>query len=266
MSSIINFSRPSVAVVFGGRSPIAVACTLHLSKHQDVILVTRKIDDRLMKLFYDNSKIKLYEADLESLDCARALIAKIYDDGLEINSIVFLQRYRHTTSPNFLAHCTVELFCIDEILKTVAELKDISKYVQVVVSSSPAAHRVVVDQDLNYHIVKSGQEALVRYLAIKHGNNRIRINALRIGSIVFKERALNYWNSIPEVVSGLQCLSAIGSILTSDSIGAYFANFVSSPLQAISGQVLSIDNGFSLMDSSQIAKQILENTGSASQV
>lgn len=258
MTYVVPQQSP-VALVFGGRSPIAVACAKHLSKTQDVILVTRRIDEEFTNLFCKSSNVTLCEADLELTGSASKVAQKVYDEGKAINALVFLQRYRPNGLPDFMAHCAVELFCIDEVLQTVASQKDPLSYLNIAISSSPAAHRVVVDQDLSYHIVKSGQEALVRYAAIKYGSNRIRINAIRIGSIVFKERASKYWDSLPNVVSGLQGLSAVGDISTSDSIGECFANLVNSSLNSLSGQVVSIDNGFSLMDSSQVAKQILEH-------
>ena len=63
-----NSPEPSgapVAVVFGGRSPIAIACARHISLRQKVMLVTRHIDNDLEEAVAGHANLSLMEADLE---------------------------------------------------------------------------------------------------------------------------------------------------------------------------------------------------------
>lgn len=77
-----------------------------------------------------------------------------------------MQRYRPEGEPSFEEHSRVELWGIVEALEAVA-MKSPSTEVKAVVSSSPAAQTVLDDQDGAYHVVKAGQEALVRFCGAK---------------------------------------------------------------------------------------------------
>lgn len=258
MTKSSDVLRSPIAVVFGGRSPIAVACARHMSVSQDVVLVTRNIDYSLQQAFINYERVELLEANLEETGAGLRIIQFIYERGQEINAVVFLQRYRTNGLPNFSAHCSVELWSIQEVLEAICDRKDVNKTIQAWISSSPAAHKAILDQDLSYHIVKAGQEALVHFYAALLGKQGIAVNAIRIGSIVLKNRAMGYWNSIPHVTAGLQNAAPIGKLLTSDDIGLTFAKLALMDMDFFSGQILTIDNGFELRDCSQVAKDILE--------
>jgi enoyl-[acyl-carrier-protein] reductase (NADH) len=228
------------------------------------VLVTRHIDNDLEEAVKGQSNLSLMEADLEIEGATANLLEKVYtaDQQVNVNALIFLQRYRPPDAESFERHCAVELWSIREALELVKSRKSVRDHVGVLISSSPAAQKVVLDQDLYYHVVKAGQEALTRYLAALYGKDRIDINAIRIGSIVLKERAMTYWNSIPATVDGLEQAAPIGELLTSESVGTFFANFIMSSAIGFSGQVMDLDNGFSLRDGSQIARQLLTPVGS----
>lgn len=259
MDNSVKPSGAPVAVVFGGRSPIAIACARHISLRQKVMLVTRHIDNDLEEAVEGQANLSLMEADLEIEGATSNLLEKVYNSGrqVHVNALIFLQRYRPRDAESYERHCAVELWSIREALEVVKSRKAAADHVGVLISSSPAAQKVVLDQDLYYHVVKAGQEALTRYLAALYGKDGIDINAIRIGSIVLKERAMTYWNSIPATLDGLERTAPIGTLLTSESVGTFFANFILSPTIGFSGQIMDLDNGFSLRDGSQIARQLL---------
>jgi len=244
------------AVIFGGHSPIAKECARLLGEHQEVILVTRNVDSELTEELCCSANINLMEGDISKKDGAKEIIQKIYAADYEINIVLFMQRYRPRDKISFQEHCRVELWSISEAIEELVVHKKADSEVNILISSSPAAIKVVDDQDLQYHIVKSGQEALTRYCAVKYGRNGININAIRIGSIVFKDRARNYWNSVPEIVQGLESVTPIGSLPSSTEVAKIFSNIALAKLKYLSGQVLSYENGFELTDASQLAKSI----------
>jgi enoyl-[acyl-carrier-protein] reductase (NADH) len=248
-----------LAVVFGGHSPIAMACVRHLAEVQDVILVSRKIDFMLQEAFRSCPRVFLKELDLEVSGQARSLIIQILDEGKNINAIVFLQRYRPKNEPLFEAHCAVELWSIKDVLEAMGEREADGRTVHVLISSSPAASKVLIDQDFHYHLVKSGQEALVRYFSVSLARLGICVNAIRIGSIVIKPRAASYWNSIPNVVENLKNIAPSGTLQSSDTVGAAFATLALVNAAGFTGQIFTIDDGFDLRDSAQIAKSSLED-------
>ena len=259
MLSTDTFTHSSIALVFGGRSPIALACALELAKRQNVILFTRKIDDELKKLVSSAAdSIKLVEVDLSAKGGAYTFVNEIYKSGGEVNSVVFLQRYRPVGEASFEDHAWVELWCIEEIIKQISFQKSAGTKVNILISSSPAAAKAVLDQGSSYHVVKAGQEALVRFLAAKHHSDALYINSIRIGSVVLKQRASKYWASIPNVVKGLIGFSPSGYLQTSEDVGKSFAQLVTNGLGGATGQVITLDDGFELRDGIQMAKLALE--------
>lgn len=250
--------REQAAIVFGGRSPIALSCALRLAENQPVFLVTRKIDDGLANEIRDNPTVTLVEADLAREGAADSAIRDIYDQGFEPAALAFLQRYRPAGEPSFEEHSRVELWSIAESLEAVASLKTLSTSVNVVLGSSPAAHTVLDDQDAPYHVVKAGQEALVRFYGAKLQGRGVFVNAVRIGSLVVKPRAQKYWDSIPQVMTVLSALSPAGHVLTSTEVGTQLAGLLSPSMPALSGQVFTIDAGYSLLDGAQLARSALD--------
>lgn len=260
ISSTETFTHSSVALVFGGRSPIALACALELAKRQNVILFTRKIDDELKKLVsFVEGRVKLVEIDLSTICIGSNLIDEVYGSGGEVNCVVFLQRYKPVGEACFQEHALVELWCIEEIIKHISRRKAQESQVNILVSSSPAAVKVLADQGSSYHVVKAGQEALVRFLAAKHYCDGIYLNSIRIGSVVLKQRAEKYWASVPNVVNGLMDFSPSGSLQTSEVVGKAFAQLATNGLGGATGQVITLDDGFELRDGIQLAKLAFEH-------
>lgn len=258
MNTETQEKRPTTAIVFGGRSPIALSCAARLAEEKHVFLVTRRIDKGLKSEVAGNPRVTLVEANLAREGAADSTIERIYDGGFEPNALAFLQRYRPAGEPSFEEHSRVELWSIAESLEAIARLKSPSTAVKVVVSSSPAAQTVLDDQDAAYHVVKAGQEALVRFYGAKLQGQGVCVNAIRIGSLVIKPRAQKYWDSIPQVLSGLSALSPAGHVLTSTEVGAHLAGLLSPGFAAFSGQILTIDAGYSLLDGAQLARLALD--------
>lgn len=258
MSENDEVKAKSAAIVFGGHSPIGLSCARSLAQTHQVFLITRRIDKQLIDEIGDNSAIIPIEADIANQDAANSVIQKIYRKGFEPTALAFLQRYRPTGEPSFEEHARVELWSIAEILDEVARCKDPETAVNVILSSSPAAHKVVNDQDLAYHVIKAGQEALVRFYGVKMYSQRICVNAVRIGSLVIKARAQEYWDSIPHVVTGLMRLSPSGRVLTSQEVGARLAGLLHPGVNGLTGQVVTVDDGYSLLDGAQITRSALD--------
>ena len=248
--------RDKIAVVFGGRSPIALECALQISLMQRVLLVSRSDDDEIRRLI-NGSNVEVIAANLEVEGESTRVMLHAKRLGCELNAAIFLQRYKDS-KPNFQLHASVELWSIVEALEVIEAQNTHSGFVQVLISSSPAANQVLFDQDVSYHIVKAGQESIVRYYATKLAKTNIFINAIRIGSLVQKPRAAAYWRSVPEVVAGLSKISSSERVLTSNEVGTHLAKLATGLSPGITGQVITIDNGFSLRDSAQVARLALE--------
>jgi len=252
-------ANKKTAIIFGGRSPIALSCVEFLATSQRVILVSRRADAELTDFLKQFPAVSLVTADLQKSGDGARVIEMAYSSHHHITSIAFFQRYRAALENNFNHHMAVEIWSINEVLDAVRTFKPSDARIQVLVSSSPAASRVVIDQDLNYHIVKSGQEAIVRYQAVALARHNISINAVRIGSVVIKQRALNYWNSIPETLDTLRSLTPSQKVPTSELVGETFAKILMADIHGITGQIFTADEGFDLRDSIQMVKEVCSN-------
>ncbi len=259
MTSVEARESPA-AVVFGGRSPIAVSCARHLAETQVVVLVTRRIDDDIQRLVGSNPRIALVEADLEAAGESRRVVESIYASGHEVSAAVFLQRYRPTDEGRFDLHSQVELWSIQEALEAIRDNKTQQSEVYAVLSSSPAVQTVLLDQDLHYHIIKASQEALVRFYSVVLARDAIHVNALRIGSVVLKPRAAAYWTSVPDLVMALRNAAPRGELVTSDDVGRFIARLATAGLVGMTGQTVTLDDGLSLRDGIQMVRGALERS------
>lgn len=250
-------------IVFGGHSPIAIECAKRLSQDNSVFLVTRCINEELEVLSREFSNIHMLEADISKKHASSDLIDNLYSQGHRIQTVCFFQRYRCQNQEEycFSDHCMVEIHTIEAALSALIRNKLGGENIKIIVSSSPAASKVLGDQDLNYHIIKSGQEALVRFCGSNYRKYNISVIGIRIGSVVIKERARVYWDSIYGVLESLKKVSPSGFIQTSTDVGTAFADLAMSRLNFLSGQILSVDDGFDLLDSIQLAKHAFETDG-----
>ena len=254
-----SVNSTQAAVIFGGHSPIALACAEYLSTNCRVFLVTRCIDTELSSI---DSNTKLLQGDISKPGEAHRIISDIYEQGYELSDVFFFQRYRGSAVDAISSHMNVELFSIEEAVNAIKLHKKEESVISVLLSSSPAAYKVVDDQDLNYHIVKASQEALVRYISLKMCKHKVYINGIRVSSIVFKERAKDFWNSKNTLVRQLKSLSPSRSLQDSDTVAKRFASFSMAAKSGITGQIISLEEGFELLDSIQVAKTSLEMTES----
>ncbi len=250
------------AIIFGGRSPIAIELSRALSREMKVFLVTRSLDDEITRLFQNYPNIELIAGDLSVRGEPRRIINEIYDLGVEPSSVAFLQKYIPGAEPKLEEHYAVELWSIAECLEEFSLRKASGSSLNAIITSSPASSAVLFDQDVSYHVVKAGQEALTRFYGARLARKGIFTNAVRIGSIVIKPRSEGYWKSVPEVISGIRELAPTGEVLDSYEVGHHLARILSHGISGVSGQVLTIDGGFSLLDAGQVARQALELSGS----
>jgi len=246
------------ALVVGGHSPIAVETTKALSEDHRVVHVTRSISDNLISEFGDEYDVEIVEADLTLNRAGSKLVESLVSSGHYPSSIAFLQRYRASSGEaNFGQHMSVEIWGVREILEAYARLKPPELYVNSVVATSPAATKVVRDQNLDYHLVKAGQEALVRFLSVTQAPHNMNIFAAQIGSIVVKTRAEVYWTTHAEQLHLLGELSPLKSLPTQLTIGKQLASLLRVSNSSLSGQTIPLDGMFSILDGPQSHKLLL---------
>jgi NAD(P)-dependent dehydrogenase (short-subunit alcohol dehydrogenase family) len=231
-------------LVFGGRSPIALALCKQLTESGHAVhLVTRKVDAELQTI---TSKLKisnLHQCNLFDTESAIDLVSKIDQEVNSLRGVAFLHRYRES-QPNPIDQYIVEVLTPFKILESLAKNSRNSE-LAIVLTSSPAATKVVPDQDFQYHASKAAIEQLVRFSSVRFAENKMRTNGINPGTYVYKDRASNFYRENPDVLKNAERLIPLGRIATVDEIAAVAMFLLSDQSAFINGTVVTIDGGHS---------------------
>ena len=244
-----------VALVYGGRSPIALALCRQLSESgQEVHLITRNRDETLVKLASNHNCKHVHECDLENQESSIALALEIDKKAGGLEAIAFVHRYRSQTS-NPIKQYEVEVYTPFKIIESMAgQSRD--KQCAVVVTTSPAGRTVLGDQDFQYHASKAALSQLVRFGSVRFSTNNLRINGISPGSFIFKERAAEYYSKNPEVVANANKLIPLSRMGTVTEIANVALFLLSKKSSYLNGQILEIDGGLSNLDQASLSKPI----------
>lgn len=244
-----------VALVYGGRSPIALALCRQLSESgQEVHLITRNRDEALVKLASNHNCKHVHECDLENQESSIALALEIDKKAGGLEAIAFVHRYRSQTS-NPIKQYEVEVYTPFKIIESMAgQSRD--KQCAVVVTTSPAGRTVVGDQDFQYHASKAALSQLVRFGSVRFSANNLRINGVSPGSFIFKERAAEYYSKNPEVVANANKLIPLSRMGTVTEIANVALFLLSKKSSYLNGQILEVDGGLSNLDQASLSKPI----------
>ena len=241
------------ALVYGGRSPIALAvCEQLADSGQEVHLITRNRDEAIVKLASEHKCKHVHECDLENAEKSIALALKIDDKVGGLEAVAFVHRYRSQTS-NPLKQYEVEVYTPYEIIEALAE-RSRNKQCSVVLTTSPAARNIVGDQDFQYHASKAALSQLVRFGAVRFAANNLRINGVSPGSFIFKQRAAEFYAKNPDVVARANQLIPLARMGTVTEVANVAAFLLSDKSSYINGQILEVDGGLSNFDQASLSK------------
>ena len=241
------------ALVYGGRSPIALALCEQLAESgQEVHLVTRNRDEAIVKLASEHNCKHVHQCDLEDAEKSVVLALGIDDkvDGLE--AVAFVHRYRSQTS-NPLKQYEVEVYTPYEIIEALAG-RSRNKQLAIAIFTSPASHHVVGDQDFQYHASKAAISQLVRFGSIHFAANNLRINGLSPGSFIFKQRAAEFYAKNPEILARANNLIPLSRMGTVSEIASVAAFLLADSSSYMNGQILEVDGGLSNFDQASLSK------------
>ena len=244
-----------VALVYGGRSPIALALCRQLSESgHEVHLITRNRDETILKLASNHHCNHVYECDLENQESSVNLALEIDKKAGGLDAIAFVHRYRSQT-PNPLKQYEVEVYTPYKIIESIAAISR-DKQCAVAVTTSPAGRTVVGDQDFQYHASKAALSQLVRFGSVRFSANNLRINGVSPGSLIFKERAAEYYSKNPDVVANANRLIPLSRMGTVTEIANVALFLLSEKSSYLNGQILEVDGGLSNLDQASLSKPI----------
>lgn len=230
------------ALVYGGRSPIALAlCEQLASSGKEVHLVTRHRDEVIVKLASDHNCKHVHECDLEDAKKSIALALEIDNKVDGLDAVAFVHRYR-TAISNPVKQYEVEVYTPYEIIESLAS-QSRAKQLAVTFFTSPGSHHVLGDQDFQYHASKAALSQLVRFGSVRFASKNLRINGVSPGSFIFKQRAADFYAKNPEVVARATRLIPLARMGTVGEIAGVASFLLSEKSSYINGQILEVDGG-----------------------
>jgi NAD(P)-dependent dehydrogenase (short-subunit alcohol dehydrogenase family) len=243
------------ALVYGGRSPIALALCRRLSEvGQEVHLITRSRDESIVRLAHDHNCKNVHECDLENSESSINLALEIDRSAGGLEAIAFVHRYRSQNS-NPIKQYEVEVYTPFRIIESMASQSRVRKCA-IVLTTSPAGRIVVGDQDFQYHASKAALLQLVRFGSVRFAANNLRINGVSPGSFIFKERAAEYYSKNPEVVAKANRLIPLSRMGTVTEIANVALFLLSDQSSYLNGQILEVDGGISNLDQASLSKPV----------
>ena len=231
-------------LIFGGRSPIALAVSKQLIKSgSEVHLVTRSIDTQIQAVAKDLQVSQLHECDLHDSQKAITLAIQVNGMAKGLNGIAFLHRYRGDKQ-NPIEQYAVEVYTPYQILESLAKVSRLHE-LSVVLTSSPAATSVVSDQNFQYHASKAATEQLVRFASVRFAKDKLRTNGVNPGALVFKERAAEFYKNNPQILETAVKSIPLGRIAQVSDIASVVMFLLSESSSFINGQIINVDGGLS---------------------
>ena len=243
------------ALVYGGRSPIALAvCSQLAQEGHTVHLVTRQVDQEIQRLGLQNGCAQVHECDLSNSAQSVALAEQIDADEGGLRAVAFVHRYRGGEDPQ--RQYSVEVLTPYFILQALYE-RSREKECAVALTTSPAARSVLLDQGFQYHASKAAISELVRYGSVRFANRSLRVNGVSPGSFVFKERAANFYAENPEIFELVERVVPLSRMAVVDEIASVVAFLLGDQSRYVNGQVIEVDGGISCVDGASLVRNTL---------
>jgi NAD(P)-dependent dehydrogenase (short-subunit alcohol dehydrogenase family) len=236
-------------IIIGATSPLAVAASAgFLARGDTLSLLSSKGSDQSLPPNQHG-----YSFDLNDLTGVREVFLRMVDENGPAERICFFQRYREDASNSWDGEYKVSLRATSRFIEEFQSQPASQNDKSIVIVSSPADDRIVLEQSASYHAFKAGLSQLVRYYAMALGAAGIRVNGVK-PAIVLKPRAERFYDDNPDLVKLFNGVTPIGRMGRPADI-ANAVLFLSSPLASfITGQILTVDGGLSLHEAGSLTR------------
>lgn len=240
-------------LVFGGRSPIALALCARLAEQDKAVhLVTRIVDEEITRLGKIHGVTQLHECDLADEPSALELVKELDAGSSGLQQVAFLHRYRGPADV-FLQY-QVEVVTPYRVVETLHQ-RTRPGGCAVVLTTSPAARSVLFDQDFPYHASKAALTALVRFAAVRYAASNLRINGVSPGTFVFKERAAAFYSENPDILRLVQHSVPLSRMASVEEVANVMAFLLSDGSGYVNGQIIEVDGGILCIDGASLARK-----------
>lgn len=238
--------KKKISLVVGGSKGIGLSIYNILKKRGDRVFII----SRNSKVKKDNIKVDL----TDNLNL-KSKIEKNFKN-LNVDNIIFSQRYRGLQEAESFK---TDLFSTTYLLSILKN--KINKNGSIVFISSVSNRTILDDQSVNYHIIRSGIEQMMRYYTVKFSNKEIRFNCVLPSKIIkisnrkffFKEKK---GIKIKKLIEKITPLKRMG---TSEDVAKMIKFLTSEDSEYITGQSFIIDGGLSLLSQESIVNLLKKN-------
>jgi NAD(P)-dependent dehydrogenase (short-subunit alcohol dehydrogenase family) len=233
-----------ISIVIGGTKGIGKEIAKNLLDRGDsVIIISRNIKKKFNKVF---SKAELISLDLSNPEDISNLSLKI--KYKKFDNLIFSQRYRGSDEDEEYQ------VMLKSIYQVIDNLRDkMNKNSSIVIISSISLSGILCDQKLNYHVTKGGIDQLVKYLAVKLGQFKIRINAI-LATRAIKYENKKFYKKNNFIRKRIEKITPLKRMSSSKDI-ANVVNFLTeNRSDYITGENIRVDGGLRLLSQEYIAE------------
>lgn len=208
--------------------------------------------EALVKDFEGSSLYVLEEASDD--EAVKNTFIKIKENEGKIDGIVHSIAHANTedlrndfiaTTKNGYSHAVeVSAYSFVLVSRTAKELDMLNENASLVTLTYYGSTKVVEGYNV-MGVAKAALESSVRYLAVNLGKDSIRVNAISAGPIkTLSAKGIKDFNSILTVIENK---APLHKNVTIEEVGDSTTFLLSNMSSAITGQVIYVDNGFSIM-------------------
>lgn len=230
------------SLIVGGTKGIGRALVRTLAKEGHILsIIARQVPDDSEMSAQD---IHYWPVDLLDKAHLFATLKEIIKKNGKLNHLICLQRYRGKDD-DWTGDIETTVVATKYLIEHLSsEFKD-SGDCSIVLANSIAAHFVVNNQPLSYHVAKAGIDQMIRYYAVALGPRGIRVNGVSPGTIL-KDESKNYYLQNERLHNLYKTIIPLNRIGTAEEVSDVIAFLCSPESSFVTGQTIIVDGGLSL--------------------
>jgi len=240
--------KPMNLIVFGGRSPIAVAISQKLASSNSHVFHVSRSENLLEGVGLNDLKISNVKMDLEDEKESLRIWRDLVNEN-QINSVVFAHRFRGDLE-NFSKMFQCDVVTPFKLVQEWGKTKT-SQVKRVLFFTSPASKQIIHSQNFQYHAIKSAISSMNKYFASGKIESLIS-NAICPSSYVYKTRAadfyeknFNYFEKVSQTIPSGRYTQIDDLAITAEFL------LIHAP-STINGLEINVDGGLSTLDHSSL--------------
>ena len=211
-------------------------------------------EEKINSLISEIPGAKAYVCDVSMDDSIHECMKQIKNDFGKIDGILHSIAHAHTedlrndfvlTSRDGFAHaCDISSYSLVAVARIAKEIDLFNENASMVAFTYYGAEKAIEGYNV-MGVAKAALEASIRYLAMDLGKEGIRVNGISAGPIkTLSAKGIKDFGTILDVVEEK---AALHKNVTTRQVGDATSFLFSSMSSAITGEIIHVDNGYSIM-------------------